>query len=119
MTDHYNPTLIKSKLISAILPKGAGLGVISKLKEEKNIITANLNYARGTGKITPKKYRSAVVESEKEVLTVIVDEGRADEIFEYIYDVAEINKPHGGLLYMYPLLQSSEYHLPDISNESS
>ena len=119
MTNHYNPTLIQSKLISAILPKGVARGVISQLKEEKNIITANLNYARGTGKMTPNKYRSTVVEPEKEILTVVVHEARADEIFEYIYDVANINKPHGGLIYMYPLLHSSEYRLPEIPEESS
>lgn len=117
MTEQFNPVLRKSKLISAILPKGVTLGVIRKLKEEKNINTAQLNYARGTGKLIPIKHRDGVVEREKEILTVVVDEERSDEIFEYIYEQANINKPHGGLMYMHPLIQSSEYILPNIMDE--
>lgn len=117
MTKFDKSGLIRSKLISAVLPKGVALEVITKLKDEKNIIAANLNYARGTGKLTPLKYREDIVEREKEVLTVVVDEERGDEIFEYIYDVADVNKPHGGLIYMHPLLHSSEYRLPDIADE--
>ena len=117
MTRTFNPILIESKLITAILPKGVSLGVIKKLKEEKNIITANVNFARGTGKLTPLKYREAIVESEKEILTVIVSEKNCDEIFEYVYNEADINKPHGGVMYMYSLGKSTEYSLPDISEE--
>ena len=117
MTKQYHPVLIRSKLISAILPKGVALGVIRKLKEQKSINAASLNYARGTGKLVPIKYRGDVVEREKEILTVVVEEERSDEIFEYIYEQAGINKPHGGLMYMHPLLQSSVYELPDVSEE--
>lgn len=52
------------------------------VKHEKDITTANLNYARGVGKLTPMKYRGVGEQSEKEVLTVVVDESQADEIFE-------------------------------------
>ena len=117
MTTTFKPALIESKLITAILPKGVSLGVIKKLKEEKNIVTANVNFARGTGKLTPLKYRDDVVEREKEILTVIVTKENSDEIFEYVYNIADIDKPHGGVMYMYSLGKSSEYSLPDISEE--
>lgn len=117
MTELINQVLVNTKLISAILPKGVALGVIKRLKDEKSIITANLNYARGTGKLTPLKYRHGVVESEKEVLTVVVDEEISEEIFDYIYEVADVNKPHGGVMYMHALMQSSEYVLPDVIEE--
>jgi len=119
MTKAFNPKIIKSKLITAVLPKGVSLGVIKKLREEKNIVTANMNFARGTGKLTPLKYRDAVVEREKEILTIVVDEKNSDEIFEYIYNEADINKPHGGVMYMHPLISSTEYQLPDISEEEN
>ena len=117
MTKQFKPKLIASKLISAILPKGVSLDVIRKLKDEKNIVTAKLNYARGTGKLTPLKYRGGVVEREKEILTVIVEAERGDEIFEYIFEQAGINEPHGGLMYMHGLMQSTGYQLPDVSEE--
>lgn len=117
MTKQFSPTLIKSKLISAILPKGVSLGVIRKLKEQKGIVTAKLNYARDTGKLTPLKYRNTEVVREKEIMTVIVEEERSEEIFEYIFEQAGINEPHGGLMYMHDLVKSTEYLLPDVLEE--
>lgn len=117
MSESSKPTLIKSKLISAILPKGISLDVIKKLREEKRISSANVNYARGTGRLTPLKYGEDIVEREKEILTVVVVEERSEEIFDYIYDVAEINQPHGGVMFMYELEQSTEYVMPDVSEE--
>ena len=101
-----------AKMISAILPKGVVRDVVCMLRKEKGITTANFNYARGIGKLTPMKYRGVGEQSEKEILTVVVDEAQGDEIFEYIYNVAEINRPHGGLMYMHSLSLSSEYILP-------
>lgn len=119
MSKQFTPGLIRSKLISAILPKGIALSLIRKLKEEKNINTVTLNYARGTGKLITIKNRRNVVVREQEILTVVVEEQRSEEIFEYIYEHADINKPHGGLMYMYSLKQSSEYLLPDIVEEET
>lgn len=42
--------------------------------------------------------------TEKEIMIVIVEADRADEIFEYIYHEAEINRPHGGLIFQQPVL---------------
>ncbi len=117
MSKPFTPSLIKTKLISAILPKGIALSLIRKLKEEKNINTVTLNYARGTGKLIAIRNRKNVVEREQEILTVIVEEERSEEIFEYLYEQADVNKPHGGLMYMYSLKQSSEYLLPDVLDE--
>ena len=105
--------LKETKLITAVLPKGVSLSVIRKLKHEMALTTVNFNYARGMGKLTPAKYRGVGEQSEKEMLSVVVEKERADAIFEYIYDVAEINRPHGGMIYMQTLMQSTEYVLPE------
>lgn len=109
--------LKETKLITAILPKGVSLHVIKMLKQEKALTTANFNYARGMGKLTPVKYRGVGEQSEKEMLTVIIDKESADDVFEYIYDVAEINRPHGGIIYMQKLMQSTDFVLPDVTEE--
>jgi len=101
-----------TKLIAAILPKGVALNIVNLLKKEKEIITANIIYARGIGKMTPLKYRGVGEQTEREILSAIVPEERGEEIFEYIYNAAEINKPHGGFIYMYPML-CSEFCLPE------
>jgi nitrogen regulatory protein PII len=106
------------KLITCILPKGISKDVVKQLKTEKGILTANINNARGVGKITPLAYRGIIgSQSEKEILTVVVPVDQADELFEYIYDKANINRPHGGLMYMHALPKSTRFTLPDIPDE--
>ena len=106
-----------SKLITCILPKGHAQPVIQALKDELGIITANVHFARGTGRITHRDYGSRVTQTEKEVLDVVVTGDQADKAFELIYYTAGINKPHGGLMYQNALSDSTEYLLPDLPEE--
>ena len=107
----------KHKLITAVLPKGIAANVLSSLKEEKDIITANINNARGSGKLTPLKYRGLGEQTEKEILTVVVEARNSDEIFDYLYEKAEVNRPHGGLMFVHKLGRSTEYTIPNIEEE--
>jgi hypothetical protein len=101
------------KQITAILPKGRGLTVIKALKEERQVVSANLNYARGVGRMTPLRFRGVGEQTEKEVISIIVSEDLSEEIFEYVHDLANINTPHSGVLYMNSLSMANEYTLPD------
>ena len=56
------------KLITCILSKGTAIDVVRKLLEEKGILTANVDYARGMGKLTPNAYRGVGEQTEKEIL---------------------------------------------------
>ena len=105
------------KLITCILPKGIALDVVKKLSEEKGIKTGNVDSSRGMGKLTPLAYRGVGEQTEKEILNVVVTEIQADEIFEYTYEEAEINQPHGGIIYMTRLQKASPYILPDLPDE--
>jgi len=105
------------KLITGILPGGRTLDVLIKLREEKGIITANANTARGMGKLTPRVYRGVGEQTEKHILNVVVDADRADEIFEYIYHEANIDRPHGGIIFMTDLQQQTPFMLPDLPEE--
>ena len=110
--------LITQKLIFCILPKGVALSVEKNLKNDFGIVSSNVNNARGVGKITPLAYRGIAGQSEKEVLSIVVAEEQADEIFDYIYHSANINRPHGGIMYMHALQSSTEYRLPDVPEET-
>ena len=101
------------KLITCIFPKGICFDVVKSLKGEKGIVTANINTARGLGKLTPLAYRGVGEQTEKEILTVTVSSEDADEIFGFIHDEVGINKPHGGLIYMSNLDCVSAYSLPE------
>jgi hypothetical protein len=102
------------KLITCILPHGIALDVLQRLKDDKGIIEASTNNARGMGKLTPLAHRGLGEQAEKDVLTVIVSAAEADEIFAYLFDVARINRPHGGLIYMTALGHATPFVLPDL-----
>lgn len=114
MNKSYLPN---GKLITCILPKGLALPILKKLKEEKGINRANINSARGMGKITPLAYRGIGEQAEKELLNIVVNQDQADEIFNYIYEEADINRPHGGIIYMSQLSMSTPFILPELPNE--
>lgn len=104
-------------LITCILPKGIAMGIVKALKVEKGIIRSNVSNARGVGRITPLAYRGIGGQSEKEILNVVVETGEADEIFEYIYHKADINRPHGGMMFMCQLGKTTLFILPDLDDE--
>ena len=105
------------KMIFCILPRGVALGVKQRLKDEYGIMTANVSHARGVGKITPLAYRGIAGQSEKDILSVMISIEKAEEIFEFIYHEANINRPHGGIMYMHPLKASTNFSLPDLPDE--
>ena len=105
------------KLITAILPKGRGKGLLNKLVFDLGIQRINVNHARGLGRITPLRHRGVGETTEKSIVTVIIEQERAQEVFEYIFYEAEINRPHGGLIFQQPLLAATGFELPGLEEE--
>lgn len=90
----------RHKLITCVLPIGVAMPLAHTLREEKAIVTTNVSNARGVGMLTATAHLGLGDQTEKQILTVTVDQDVADEIFEFIYFEAKINQPHGGLMYM-------------------
>lgn len=88
-----------------------------KLMHEKGINTGNINNSRGVGHISFQGSLRVGDESEREILSVVVTADQAEEIFEYIHDLVEVDRPHGGIIYQHALHQSSEFVLPNIPEE--
>ncbi|MBL1140876.1 MAG: hypothetical protein HND53_02495 [Proteobacteria bacterium] len=105
------------KLITCILPKGLALPLLKKLKDEKGINRSNINSGRGMGKITPLAYRGIGDQAEKEMLNVVISTAQADDLFNYIYEEADINRPHGGMIYMSQLAMVTPFTLPELPDE--
>lgn len=104
------------KLITAIVPVGTALPVMKKLREEKNLISANVHHARGVGHIMSARRRLGD-QSERDVLTVAVTSEMADEVFEFVYFEAGIDRPHGGIVFMSKLATATRYRLPEAPDE--
>ena len=96
----------KEKRITCFLPKGTGVKMVEMLHSEKNIASANLHSGRGQ--------KTAETWKEQEILTVIVDADRAEEIFEYIYFQGKLNEPGGGFIFQSDLNRATSFKLPDI-----
>ena len=97
----------KEKRIICFLPKGTGVKMVEMLQSEKNIISTNVHSGRGQ--------RTAETWKEQEILTVIVDADRAEEIFEYIYFQGKLNEPGGGFIFQSDLNRATSFKLPDIA----
>ena len=105
------------KLITCILPLGRSAAVVRALSRDRGIDATHVSYARGVGRITPLTHRGVGETTEKEILTVVVDAADADGVFEFIYDEAGVNQPHGGLMFMHPLTLATLFRLPDLPEE--
>jgi len=106
------------KQVTAILPKGKGLPLITALKNEKKVVTATLNFARGVGKMTPLRYRGVGEQTEKEIVSIIVAADIAEDIYRFVYEFSDLNHPHAGLVYMNALGAANEFSLPtDLGEE--
>ena len=102
------------KLITCILPMGEALNVARSLKDEKDIFATTVNNARGVGRLMGMAHRRLGDETERQVLAVMVPQDRADEIFEFLYRTARIDRPHGGLMYMQSLARANPLIVPEL-----
>ena len=106
------------KQISAILPDDESLlhALIHGLKEEKSILSFDHHSCRGVGAIGKRsggrRFRSPPPKALR-MLSVLVEPERADEIFEYIYTKADMDKPMGGILFMGPLDGATAFLMPE------
>jgi nitrogen regulatory protein PII len=107
----------RKKLITCIVPHGRALPVLKALQDEYGIITVNIYRARGTGRMTPLAWRGLGETTEKDIMSVVVDEDKSEEIFGFIYESAAINQPHGGIIFQQGLRSSTDFSLPEIPVE--
>ncbi|MBK1721010.1 hypothetical protein [Thiocystis violacea] len=105
------------KIITCILPKGRALPLVRILARDHGLNTVEINYARGVGRITPLRHRGIGETSEREILTVAVPASEADSFFELIYEAAEINRPHGGLMFLHGTTMATGFALPELPEE--
>ena len=91
---------------------GAALPIVKALREEKGIDAANINFARGVGRFVRWNERRLGDDEQKEILSIIVPVDRAEEIFNWVYETADIDRPHGGIVYMTQLTHASNFAIP-------
>lgn len=104
------------KQITAILRYGMGHKILDLLFEN-GIHSGDLHRARGVG-ITPLLGSKALGTTiEWEILNVLVPESQADHWFQLIFDQGDIDRPHGGFIYMHDIDLSSVFRLPELADQ--
>jgi len=111
------PDFGTTKLITCVLYKGGSVKVLKALRE-KGINTAAMSHARGSAIGDPVGRSGLPREFSKEVVTVLVPKEQAEEVFEFVFEVAEIDRPHGGFVYMQELTKAVPFALPDVPDEA-
>ena len=104
-----------SKLITSFLPHGTGTPLIKLLREETGICTGNISSSRGTGSSAGASDFDNWVEVD--VLDIVVDAERADEVINFIYEKTGIGEGKHGFIVQSTLVRSTKFSLPDLPQE--
>lgn len=104
------------KLITCFLPSGRGMEVLERLRKEQGLNSLLYHHARGVGSGTRRGRRSFVA-AEREVITVLAPEGRADELFHLLFFAAGLDEPNTGMIFMERVLRASPFELPAVPQE--
>ena len=126
MTDETNtnptPRLEPAKMIVCMLPDdGTDIEILHQLRKEKNITRADSVACRGIYNLQAIKSRLGKLPEPilYRVLTIIVTEAEADDIFEFVHEKAQIEKPGRGVLTQTTILGATQHVMPaDVPEEA-
>jgi hypothetical protein len=105
-----------AKMIVCMLPDdGTDIKIMHQLRKEKNINRADSIACRGVPNLQTAKTRLGRLPEPTlyRILTIIVTEAEADDVFDFVYDRAQIGQPGRGALVQTPLVGATRYVMPD------
>lgn len=101
------------RLIGAILPRGVAAEVVRRLREEKNIQRADVGGARGLDHLLQFAPHGTAEEIAVEILSAVVPADRAEEVFDFVFEAAGVDRPDGGIVFQHALSGASPFVLTE------
>ncbi len=105
-----------AKMIVCTLPDdGTDLKIMHQLRKEKSVNRAISTPCRGLDNLQTAKTRlgKLPLAGLYQIVTIIVTEAEADDVFDFVCDKAQIGQPGRGTLVETKLLGATCYVLPD------
>lgn len=110
------------KLITCLLPDdGSDKKLMHTLRVEKQITTSNSVNCLGLAVLADARTKHGELPEPRLVrkVDVLVASSDADELYNYIYETANIGRPGGGVIWLEPVTLASVFELPaDVPLES-
>ena len=117
------PDFPAGKTISCVLPvDGTYKRVLIELRKRQGIIRAGSSSRRGIGILAEVKTKHGKLPESVLVkqLHVVCSEDQADEIFDFIFWSAQLDKPGRGMMWQQAITGCTPYELPaDIPDEET
>ena len=115
--------LESAKIIHCMLPDdGTDIKLMRQLKKDKGITRVESIAWSGVNNLQQAKTRAGKLPEPTfyRLVSVIVTDEKADDVFDFIYRNAQIGQPGGGVLLQTTLLGATTYSMPDdVDDEES
>lgn len=93
---------MNAECILAILPRGEADRVMSEAKKA-GAQGGTILLARGTGSHEAKTFFGLAVESGREILMIICDQDKTDNILNALIEAGNLKEPGAGIAFSFPL----------------
>ncbi|MEM7023645.1 MAG: hypothetical protein AAF637_13795 [Pseudomonadota bacterium] len=113
-----NPEVVGQdcKLITCILPDdGIHRKLLEDLRANRKAVRVSSQSGLGVEVFAEAKAKPGTLPEAYlvRIVQIVASANEADELFEYVHGLAEINRPGGGVMMQAPLLAATGYELPE------